>query len=80
MQPFPALDQHDGSANGSAARRPHAAGVSEDVIRDQLGHRDTGVTRSHYIRTQVNPNIADFAAAIEGLQAPSGVEITKGDE
>lgn len=51
----------------TAATLARDHGVAEDVIRDQLGHSTTAVTRGHYIRTQVNPRIEHFAGVFEEL-------------
>lgn len=39
------------------------SGQAEDVIRDQMGHHDYGVTRKHYDRTRMNPRLHEFAEA-----------------
>lgn len=56
---------HDLRRTGATLARE--GGVAEDVIRDQLGHSDTGISRQAYIRNRVNPHIANFADVFEQI-------------
>ena len=61
----PVFHMHD--LRRTAATLARERGVSVEVIRDQLGHGHERMTTRHYIRARTNPNLADFATAMEHI-------------